>query len=270
MGHRGVDPEGGWSLARTTCSNAGSQARKRSSSAPARARRRDRERARPSPRRRGPVGVPRRGSRACRSSSRTTPSTTAAGPGTASRTEFLPLAHKLARRYRRSSEPDEDLAQVAVVGLLKALDRFDPNGGRASRPSRYRRSSASCDATSATRPGRRTFPGLRRSACGRSSWRSSASPRSREVADGRPARARISASAPSCPRRPAARHAYDADPLEAAAVGEDGEGAAVIDTLGDEDSGYALVEDQATIAAGAQAVAHPRERAVLGCASQAK
>ncbi len=42
---------------------------------------------------------------------------------------FLPLAHKLARRYVRSSEPYEDLAQVASLALVKAVDRFDPDHG---------------------------------------------------------------------------------------------------------------------------------------------
>jgi RNA polymerase sigma-B factor len=39
---------------------------------------------------------------------------------------FLPLARQLARRYQRGSEPLEDLVQVASLGLLKAIDRFDP------------------------------------------------------------------------------------------------------------------------------------------------
>jgi RNA polymerase sigma-B factor len=39
---------------------------------------------------------------------------------------FLPLAHALAARYRHSAEPLEDLEQVAVVGLMNAIDRFDP------------------------------------------------------------------------------------------------------------------------------------------------
>ncbi len=43
---------------------------------------------------------------------------------------YLPLANRLARRYLRSSEPFEDLRQVASLGLLKALDRFDPSRGR--------------------------------------------------------------------------------------------------------------------------------------------
>ena len=42
---------------------------------------------------------------------------------------FLPLAHSLARRYACRSEPFDDLAQVAVVGLLKAVDRFHPERG---------------------------------------------------------------------------------------------------------------------------------------------
>jgi len=42
---------------------------------------------------------------------------------------FLPLARRLARRYERASEPLEDLVQVASVGLVKAIDRFEPEHG---------------------------------------------------------------------------------------------------------------------------------------------
>lgn len=38
---------------------------------------------------------------------------------------YLPLARRLARRYQRSEEPLEDLMQVASLGLLKAVDRYD-------------------------------------------------------------------------------------------------------------------------------------------------
>jgi RNA polymerase sigma-B factor len=44
---------------------------------------------------------------------------------------FLPLATRLARRYHRGAEPLDDLLQVASVGLLKAVDRFDPDRGTA-------------------------------------------------------------------------------------------------------------------------------------------
>ena len=38
---------------------------------------------------------------------------------------MLPLARSLARRYQNKGEPLDDLEQVASVGLLKAIDRFD-------------------------------------------------------------------------------------------------------------------------------------------------
>jgi RNA polymerase sigma-B factor len=39
------------------------------------------------------------------------------------------LAEYLARRFRNRGEPIEDLVQVALLGLLKAVDRFDPSRG---------------------------------------------------------------------------------------------------------------------------------------------
>jgi RNA polymerase sigma-B factor len=42
---------------------------------------------------------------------------------------FLPLARSLASRYRGGGEPMEDLMQIASVGLVKAIGRFDPERG---------------------------------------------------------------------------------------------------------------------------------------------
>ncbi|HVR05178.1 MAG TPA: SigB/SigF/SigG family RNA polymerase sigma factor, partial [Solirubrobacteraceae bacterium] len=38
---------------------------------------------------------------------------------------YLPLARRLVRRYQHTDEPVEDLVQVASIGLIKAVDRFD-------------------------------------------------------------------------------------------------------------------------------------------------
>jgi len=44
---------------------------------------------------------------------------------------FLPLARQLARRYGAAGEPIDDLVQVASLGLVKAIDRYEPDRGTA-------------------------------------------------------------------------------------------------------------------------------------------
>jgi RNA polymerase sigma-B factor len=45
---------------------------------------------------------------------------------------YLPLANSIARRFDRGKRvPLEDLQQVAAIGLIKALDRYDPANGAA-------------------------------------------------------------------------------------------------------------------------------------------
>ncbi len=43
--------------------------------------------------------------------------------------DLLPLARRLASRYRHTGESMEDLEQVAYLGLVKAVDRYDPDAG---------------------------------------------------------------------------------------------------------------------------------------------
>lgn len=40
--------------------------------------------------------------------------------------QLLPMADRVARRFAGPQQPAEDLAQVASIGLMKAIDRFDP------------------------------------------------------------------------------------------------------------------------------------------------
>jgi RNA polymerase sigma-B factor len=42
---------------------------------------------------------------------------------------YLPMAESLARRYQHSGQAFDDLVQVASIGLLKAIDRFDSARG---------------------------------------------------------------------------------------------------------------------------------------------
>jgi len=46
---------------------------------------------------------------------------------------WMPLARRLARGFHRGREPLEDLEQVAFIGLLKAIDRFEADRGAASK-----------------------------------------------------------------------------------------------------------------------------------------
>ncbi|WP_329456446.1 RNA polymerase sigma factor SigF [Streptomyces sp. NBC_01497] len=63
---------------------------------------------------------------------------TGEGPGTEAERErirqavvtaWLPLAHRMAWRYRNRGEALEDLRQVAALGLVKAVRRYDPSRG---------------------------------------------------------------------------------------------------------------------------------------------
>ena len=44
-------------------------------------------------------------------------------------TAWLPMAHRIAGRFRDRGESIDDLRQVAAMGLVKAIDRYDPSRG---------------------------------------------------------------------------------------------------------------------------------------------
>lgn len=43
--------------------------------------------------------------------------------------EYLPLVHRLCRKFIHSGEPFDDLVQVGSIGLLKAIEKFDATRG---------------------------------------------------------------------------------------------------------------------------------------------
>jgi RNA polymerase sigma-B factor len=175
---------------------------------------------------------------------------------------FLPLARKLARRYITSSEPYDDLVQVASLGLVKSVERFDPSKGFAF--------------TSFAVP---TIVGELKRYFRDSGWAlhvdRSAQERARKITD---AQQRISAQTGRAPTvSELAQYleisaedvldglqtadAYDAISLDAPLTDDDGT-TTRIDTLGDEDDRLEMVDDQATIFAAARHLPR-RERQIL-------
>jgi RNA polymerase sigma-B factor len=176
---------------------------------------------------------------------------------------FLPLAHKLARRYVRSSEPYEDLVQVACLGLVKAVERFDPSRGYAF--------------TSLAVP---TILGELKRYFRDSSWalhvERGAQERARQITAAQQAISARSGRTPTIPELCEyvelseeevleglqTSEAYDAISLDAPPA-NDGEGmASRLETIGGQDEQLALVDDAATIFAAARHLP-VRERQVL-------
>jgi RNA polymerase sigma-B factor len=62
------------------------------------------------------------------------------------------LVRSIAARFAGRGEPLEDLIQVGNIGLINALDRFDPRRGVRFSTFATPRSGARSSATSATRP----------------------------------------------------------------------------------------------------------------------
>jgi RNA polymerase sigma-B factor len=176
---------------------------------------------------------------------------------------FLPLARKLARRYAQSGEPYEDLVQVASLGLVKAVERFDPDRGFAF--------------MSFAVP---TMVGEIKRYFRDTAWAlhvdRGAQERARKINDaqqrisaelGRPARIDeiaqyLELSQEEVLEGLQTAEAYDAVSLDAPLSGEDSELARRVDTLGGEDERLELIDVQATIFAAAKHLPK-REREIL-------
>jgi RNA polymerase sigma-B factor len=178
-------------------------------------------------------------------------------------TRFMPLARSLALRYQRSGEPLDDLLQVASLGLVKAIDRFDPARDIAfssyavptilGEIKRYFR-----DRTWAVRVPR----GLQElsmrvdRAVGSLSEELRRSPSIKEIA------AAVSASEEDVLEALQAGGAYRAVSFEAPTGGSGGDAATLADSVGVDEDGFDRAEERATLDALLEAVG-AREREVL-------
>src|SRR5437588_6066210 len=176
---------------------------------------------------------------------------------------FLPLARKLARRYVQSSEPYEDLVQVASLGLVKAVERFDPERGFAfssfavptivGELKRYFRDTAwalHVDRGAQERARKIT------DAQQKLSSRSGRIPTVAELAQ------YLELSQEEVLDGLQTAEAFGAISLDAPMGGEDDEDATRLETLGAEDERLLMVDEQATIFAAARCLP-PHEREIL-------
>ena len=175
---------------------------------------------------------------------------------------FLPLARKLARRYSGSSEPYDDLVQVASLGLVKAVERFDPSRGFAftsfavptivGELKRYFRDAAwALHVDRGAQERSRRITEARREV----SARHGRSPTVAELAE------YLECSEEEVLDGLQTAEAYDTISLDAPRGTED-ETARRLDTLGDADSRLERVDDQATVFAAAQHLSE-RDRRIL-------
>jgi RNA polymerase sigma-B factor len=176
---------------------------------------------------------------------------------------FLPLARQLARRYQRANEPLDDLVQVASIGLVKAVDRFDLERGVAfssyavptilGELKRYFRDSGW--AVHVPRGTQERAMQVDR-AVKELAARLGRSPSVREVAD------TVDASVEEVLSAMEASLAYEAVSLEAQRSAGDAEGDTYADSIGADDERFELVEYGATIAPTLNALPG-RDRLVL-------
>jgi len=176
---------------------------------------------------------------------------------------FLPLARKLARRYAGAREPFDDLMQVASLGLVKAVDRFDPGRGLAFSSfavptilgdlGRYFRDSG----WSAHVPRGAQELALRvQQAQERLTTSTGRSPSVNELAE------LLELSIEEVVEALEAAAAHHASSLDVSVDDADGESRSLADGFGAQDHRFALVDATATIGAAARRLSE-REREVL-------
>jgi RNA polymerase sigma-B factor len=176
---------------------------------------------------------------------------------------FLPLARDLALRYTYTDEPFDDLLQVASLGLIKAIDRFEP--GRGTKFTSY---AAPTILGELKRHFRDKGWALhlprdlqeRALAVGREretlSKRLGRSPTVREVASA------MGCSVEQVLEASEAAASYETASLDAPVTRDDDESATLVDLLGDEDDAYELVDARDAIATTWQALPEVERKVV--------
>ena len=161
-------------------------------------------------------------------------------------TGHLPLAEHIAMRYRDRGQPLDDLRQVARLGLIYAIDRFDPERGDfvvfavptiMGEVRRYFR-----DNTWAMRVPRRVKETHLRigSAIDALSQSLGRSPTAKEIA------AELDIDPDEVTQAVIAGNAYQPSSIDAVSVGRDTE-ASLLDTLGEQESQFDRVEEYVAI-----------------------
>ena len=163
----------------------------------------------------------------------------------------LPLARDLARRYSYTDEPFDDLLQVASVGLIKAIDRFDPDRGAKfssyAAPTilgelkRHFRDKGWSLHVPRDLQERALAVSRKTEALSKELGRS---PSVREVAEA------LGHTVEDVLEAQQAAASYEAVSLDAPMGREDDEAAALVELLGSEDLGYELVADRDAMASG--------------------
>jgi RNA polymerase sigma-B factor len=161
---------------------------------------------------------------------------------------YMPLARRLASRYRHTGEPMDDLIQVANMALVKAIDRFDPERKTAfssfavptilGELKRYFRDHSWSVHVPRELQERAAKVNKAIEALSKQSGRS---PSVKEIAT------RLDLGVEQVLEALEAAQAFDATSLEAERAGADGSPMRLGDTVGEEEPGFELVEYGASI-----------------------